>query len=470
MLSLDELLAKKDLTKSIDFLVEEVRRASESIHGFQDAHDHAHDHDDHAHAYREQVQNIHAYRGRPLFYPYISSGLGRGPYVRLLDGSVKMDLINGMGVYLLGHSHPALLKAGLKASLQDVLHQGHLQMNSLYIQLSEKLIDLARQAQSRLKYVWLSTCGTMANENALKVARQKHDGARKIIALEGAFAGRSTLMAEVTDNPDYRQGQPEYHEVLRIPFGKATSIRERALSLFKQYLHEHSSDIATFVFEPVLGEGGYYEVPREYFLPLLELCREHNIAVWADEVQTFGRSGSLFCFENLEIGKYIDICTVAKSLQVAVTLWTEDYNPKPGLIGGTFAGTSGSLALALETLRILTEEGFLGPKGRILKIRKKFVQGLLHLSQTTCKGILQNDIGGMGLMVGVTPFDGSKEKTFSLLKELFKNHLMAFFCGHNPYRLRFLLPAVLEDKDIEQALKVIEKSLLQVHQTAQGKE
>ena len=456
MSSLDAVLEEKDSIESIDFLIQKMRKTSESIQCVQGPTE------DDISNYKEQVQSIHACRGRPLFYPYISSGLGRGPYVRLLDGSIKMDLINSMGVNLLGHSHPSLLKASLKASLQDVLHQGHLQTNLLYVNLCKKLKDLAHQAQSRLKYVWLSTCGTIANENALKVARQKCGGRRKIIALEGAFAGRSTLMAEVTDNPAYRQGQPEYKEVLRIPFGKTPTVRERALTLFKQHLHEHKSNIATFVFEPVLGEGGYYTAPKAYFLPLLELCREHCIAVWADEVQTFGRSGSLFCFETLEIGEYIDICTVAKSLQVGATLWTESYNPQPGLIGGTFAGTSASLACGLETLNILTQQGFLGPRGKILHIRKKFVDGLLHLSQTTCKNLLEEEVGGRGLMVGITPFDGSKEKTFTLLKELFNNHLMAFFCGQNPYRLRFLLPAVLEDEDIDQALKIIEKSLLQV--------
>ena len=457
VLSLSDILAEKEPAENIDGLMQRVQSASESIEGVRDAEEEVS-----SSTYANQVEAVRTCRGRPLFYPYISSGLGRGPYVQLLDGSVKMDLINGMGVHLFGHSHPKLLRASLEASLQDVVHQGHLQSNALYITLSKKLQELAFKAQSRLKHVWLSTCGTMANENALKVARQKHSGANKIIALEGAFAGRSTIMAEVTDNPAYREGQPSYNEVLRLPFGEGARKQEKALALFKKYLDEYKSQIATFVFEPVLGEGGYYTAPKTYFLPLLELCREHQIAVWVDEIQTFGRSGFLFAFEALDIAPYIDICTIAKSLQVAATLWTSEYNPKPGLIGGTFAGTSSSLACALETLHLLTEGNFLGHKGRLLEIRQKFVEKLLHLSKNSCRGLLQEDVGGIGLMVGVTPFDGSKEKTMALLRQLFDNHLMAFSCGHDPYRLRFLLPAVLQDEDIDQAIKILEKSLLQV--------
>ena len=64
----------------------------------------------------------------------------------------------------------------------------------------------------------------------------------------------------------------------------------------------HPKNISAFVFEPMLGEGGFKFAPREYFVPMLEFCREHKIAVWADEVQTFMRTGELFAFETLKIG------------------------------------------------------------------------------------------------------------------------------------------------------------------------
>ena len=69
--------------------------------------------------YKKLLEEIGKYRGRPLYWPYIGSGLGNGPYVQCQDGSVKLDLINGIGVHLLGHSHPRVLAAGVHGALTD---------------------------------------------------------------------------------------------------------------------------------------------------------------------------------------------------------------------------------------------------------------------------------------------------------------------------------------------------------------
>ncbi len=401
-------------------------------------------------------------RGRPLFYPYIGSGAGKGPYVELSDGSIKLDLINGIGIHVLGHSHPKVIAASIRGSLKDILMQGNLQPNEEYMQVSKKLVDLASK-KSRLRHVWLSTCGTMANENALKMARQKNTPAKKIIAMKAAFAGRSTMMAEVTDNPAFKEGLPDYNEVLRIPFydKKDPASIEKSVTQFKAHVDQNKGEICAFVFEPMQGEGGYNVAPREYFLPLFEVCRQNKIAIWADEVQTFCRTGQFFAFETLDLGEYIDICTVAKTLQNAATLYTEEYNPKPNLIAGTFSGSSPTLSAGYEILQILENEGYMGESGKIQQIHNEFVGMLNRLNETTCKGLL-NDAGGLGLMVAVTPLDGSREKMSELLKVLFNNGLMSFGCGRGPYRLRFLLPAIMTSKDIEVAQKIIEKSVLEM--------
>ena len=166
--------------------------------------------------YEELIRRITKLRGRSLFYDYIGSGRGHGPYVELLDGSVKLDFICGIGVHLLGHAHPTVLEATLSASLSDLLMQGHLQMNGESVAFSEKVIQLAKG--SRLVHGWVCPSGSMANENALKILRQKNSPARKILAMEDSFAGRTTMMAEITDNPKYKEGLPSYNEVLRVPF------------------------------------------------------------------------------------------------------------------------------------------------------------------------------------------------------------------------------------------------------------
>lgn len=406
------------------------------------------------------IENTGLHRGRPLAYPYVGTGAGRGPYVELVDGSIKIDLINGIGIHLMGHGNPRIMAAAVRASLSDIINQGNLQPNNEYGRMVEKLTQIAGR-KSRLKYAWLATCGTMANESALKITRQKRTPARMMLAFKNAFAGRSTMMAELTDNPSYKVGLPEYHEVLRIPFYDKRDPRsgENTLRAMKEHWAKHEGNISTFSFEPMLGEGGYMPAPREFFIPILEFCREKKIPIWADEVQTFTRTGEFFAFEKLDIGEYIDICTVAKTAQVGATLFTEEMNPAPGLIAGTFSGTSPALAAGLEILNML-EEGYLGPKGRIQQIHEKFVGMLNRLNETSCKGLL-NDAEGMGLMVAVTPFDGKKEQVDKLLKNLFQLGMIAFMCGKDPIRIRFLIPATIEDKDIEVAGSILERAMLQ---------
>lgn len=409
---------------------------------------------------KRKLDQTGAVRGRPLYHNYMGTGAGRGPYVELEDGSIKLDLINGIGIHIMGHSNPRVMKAAVRGSLSDVIMQGNLQPNNEYLKLSERLIQIAGR-KSKLKHAWFATCGTMANESALKIARQKNSPAKMVFAMKNAFAGRSTMMAELTDNTAYKQGLPDYNEVLRIPNHdkKDSKSTEAALRVMKEHYAKHDKNVATFCFEPMLGEGGFQPVPREFYLPMLDFCKQNKIAIWADEVQTFARTGEFFAFETMDLGDYVDIVTIAKTVQLGATLYTEEYNPKPGLIAGTFSGSGSSMSAGLEILDILSE-GYLGPNGRILKIHKKFIDGLNHLNQTTCKGLLQ-DAGGMGLMIAFTPFDGKKEQVELFIKKLFKNGIIAFSCGKDPVRIRFLVPAIIEDLDIQLAMDIIEKTVLE---------
>lgn len=396
----------------------------------------------------EKIANL---RGRPLHYPFIGTGAGRGPFVEVEDGSVKLDLINGIGIHLFGHGHPKVMEAAIQGALSDIVMQGNLEPNREYVQMTEKLVRLASK-KSRLKYAWLTTCGAMANENALKMARQKKSPARKILAFKNAFAGRSTMMAEITDNPGFKQGLPEYNEVLRLPFydRNVPNSSEVTLNALKEHISKNENDISCFVFEPMLGEGGYMPAPREFFIPLLELCRQKGIVIWLDEVQTFTRTGEMFAFEKLGLGEYVDLCTIAKTAQIGATLYTEELNPKPGLISGTFSGSTVSLKAGMVMLDMIENDGYLGEAGRIQKIHHRMVEGLSKLGKDAC---------GMGLMIGFTPFDGKKEQVDSFLKKLYANGVIAFSCGKDPVRARFLVPACITDQEIDLALSIIEKTI-----------
>ena len=181
----------------LDQLVEEVMSFSRRIEGIKDA-----DTALEAQA-KADIATLGTVRSRPLYYNYLGTGVGRGPYVELADGSVKLDLINGIGIHLLGHAHPRVVRATLAGALSDVVQQGNLQPNLEYLQYSAMLLRLA-QKNSRFKYAWLATCGTMANENALKMARQKKTGTRMMMTFKNALAGRSRLRTEITHKAAFK--------------------------------------------------------------------------------------------------------------------------------------------------------------------------------------------------------------------------------------------------------------------------
>ena len=403
--------------------------------------------------YEESLKSIAKLRGRPLFYPYISSGRACGPYVELLDGSVKLDFICGIGPHILGHSHPEIIKASLKGALEDVVMCGHLQVSKVYQDLLEKLIKIAGK-NSNLAHAWFCPSGSMANENALKVIRQKHQGARKILAFEKAFAGRTTLMGEITDNPNVKQGLPVYDEVLRVPFSPENP--ELALKSLKGHWEKEKSQIAVFMMELMQGDGGYFKAPREFFVPLLDFCKSKGIAVWFDEVQTFARSGRMFAFESLGLGDYVDVCTIGKTLNLSASLWTKEYNPKPGLVSGTFSGANVSFHSALV---ILDKIQHFIETGHIDKVAKAWSERLKKLEE---QGLL-TDIQGWGLMWGATPKKHSPQEVKELLQKLFDKGLILFSCGQGLVkRLRFLLPAILEEKHLDEAIAILKSTLKEI--------
>ena len=401
--------------------------------------------------YFHSIQELEKLRGRALLYPYLGAGRGKGVYVELLDGSIKMDLLGGVGVQILGHAHPEIQRAVLKAGLSDVLMQGHLLLNKEYLHLSQKLITLA-QKNSRLRHVWLTTSGSRAGENALKMSRQKNKNRRKILAFDRAFAGRTTLMSEITGNPKIKEDLPIYDEVLRIPFYDPQNPKQ-SLEVLKSHLKKEGNNIALFVFEIVLGEGGYKSAPPEFFISLFEECRKYEIALWADEVQTFLRTGQFFAFERWGLGPYIDICTVGKGLQLAATFFTEKYKPRPGLISGTFSATTPALAAGIKVLEIL-DKGYMGEEGLIVQTQKLFIELFEELKERS----LIKDYDVFGLMASFSLLDFSLENTQKFLKTLFHNGVIGLSCGIKSTRVRFLIPAVIKPSEIKELKKVLIKT------------
>ncbi len=411
------------------------------------------------------LKNLSAYgklKGRDQYFNYLSSGLGSGPFIELMDGSVKLDLISGIGINFFGHSHPALMDEVLNGVTSDIL-QGNLQPGIE----SAEIIDLILKEvgeKSRLKHGWLLCSGTMANETALKIIRQKKFPATKMFAFTDCFAGRSTAMQEITDNPGYRQGQPTYGEVSYLPFYDPKMGLERSIDMVVKHLEwevsRHPTKYAGIMIEIVQGEGGIRAAPREWYLAVFAAAKKANLAIWADEVQTFGRLESLFAFNHFDLAEHIDVVTVGKLLQACMTLYTEELNPKPGLVAGTFTGSFVALRTGRRILEMLTKDGYYGPLGKIAKLSKHFKTGIEKLKSGTCEGLI-GEVRVIGGMIGFGVLGQTLDDTKKFLMQLFENGVVAFYAGHDPYVVRCLPPfGVMTEAEIDVGLAVIEKTLL----------
>ena len=156
-------------------------------------------------------------RGRALLYPYIGSGIGNGPLVELADGSVKWDMICGIGVHFFGHSDPGLIRATVMGSIGDTVMHGNLQSGFEPYAFSELLLEEAGKG-SNLKHCFVAASGALVNENALKLAFQKSDGAPRVIVFKDCFMGRTVTMSQLGDSAKNRIGLPLSTLVDYMPF------------------------------------------------------------------------------------------------------------------------------------------------------------------------------------------------------------------------------------------------------------
>jgi 4-aminobutyrate aminotransferase-like enzyme len=413
-----------------------------------------------ARSYDKAVKELERRRGRPLVYPLLTAGPGRGARVTLADGTQKLDFVSGIGVYGFGHSDPDLLETAVVAAAADSVYQGHLAPGPEYLRLSRALL---RHTGKRIKHAWLSVSGAMANENALKMILQKHAPADRIVAFDGGFAGRTWALAELTDRPAFREGLPLRGNVLNVPFwdpGDDEGSTERALAALDRHLARYPGRVAAMIFELVQGEGGIRPAPSTFFRPLMERCREAGLAVWVDEVQTFGRTPELFAYRTLELEDLVDLVTVGKMLQGSAVVFRHAYNPKPGLVAGTYAGATVGLAVGARIIERMESEGYLGPEGRISVLGRRVERRFEILRDRLPRAVGPH--AGIGAMHGFVPFDGSAEVVRDLLQTAFDEGLLVFSAGVNPGRVRMLLPVNVTDEELEAGFTVLEKSLSRV--------
>jgi acetylornithine aminotransferase len=407
------------------------------------------------------MDRLSAARGGPPIWPYLSSGIGRGPYVELADGSVKLDFICGIGVHGAGHSDPGMVNAAIDAAIEDTVMQGNLQQNPPSVVMMEKLIALAESSGASLPHCLLSTSGAMANENALKIAFHHNTPADRVIAFDNAFAGRSLAMASLTDRPNYRMGLPLTFPVDYLPFRDPTNPQRStrwAVDELHRLLARHPGRYAAFWAEPIAGEGGYYPGSGEFFTALCEPLKEAGIPIIFDEVQSFSRTSRPFAFQHYGLDQFADIVTVGKITQVCATLYRSEMKPTGPILSQTFTGATTSIATGIEMLDRLESNQSFGPSGQNVRLASYFQNALQGLSDKYPD--LVSGPFGEGMMVAFTPGDGSFDFAKKLMMRLFDVGLLGFVCGGGPTRIRFLPPpATTTTEHIDHAIALLEQGL-----------
>ncbi len=274
--------------------------------------------------------------------PPVAISHGEGRHVTDVDGRSYIDMIGGIAVSSLGHSHPALVEA-VATQAARLAHTSNLYLHEKEVELAERLLELA-QVDGK---VFLCNSGTEANEAALKLVllAGKPSGRTKIVAAENGFHGRTLGALAITGKAAIRQPfEPFGREVAFVPHGDADALKAAV------------DDTTAAVFlEPVQGEAGVVTASPGYLAAAREITAAHGAALVVDEIQSgFGRTGAWFAHHAEGITP--DVITVAKGLgggvPVGAAIGTGPYAEvlTPGTHGSTFGGNPIACAAALAVI------------------------------------------------------------------------------------------------------------------------
>ncbi len=418
-------------------------------------------HPDLVDAYKKQIDEFSHQRGGNLYYPYLASGLGQGCRVELADGSVKYDLIGGIGVHHFGHSHPQIIEACLNAALSDTVMQGNLQQNAASARFVKTILQAANKNGGHFAHCFLASTGVMAGENALKLAYRKHAPADRVFAFEKCFMGRTLALSQFTDKAAYREGLPLNYKVDYVPFFDANDpagSTAKAVKFIQKQIARFPGAHAAMAFELILGEGGYYFGTTEFYQTVMTELKKHSVAILVDEVQSFARTSELFAFQHFGLDEFVDVVWFGKASQVCGTLFRAEYKPKPGLLSQTFTASTTAIAAGQVIVDTLLQDGYLGKTGKIMQWQDVFHARLAALAQKYPDRV--SGPFGIGAMVAFTAFSGDADKTTAFIKALFHEGLIFFNAGDGPTRVRFLLPVgAIRNEDIAPIFTILENVL-----------
>jgi 4-aminobutyrate aminotransferase len=388
------------------------------------------------------------------------------------DGREYIDCFAGISVVNAGHCHPRVVQAA-REQMERLVHAA----SYIYYvpAVGELAARLAEITPGGLQKTFFGNSGAEAVEGALRLARA-YTGRSEIIALQLSFHGRTNATLAVTGNAARKTHNRPYvagasfapaPHAYRCRFCRGECTLACADAVEDVIRYQTGGDIAAFIAEPVMGEGGIIVPAEGYFRRVKEILDRHDILFIADEVQSgFGRTGTMFAIERY--GVEPDIMALAKGIADGFPLGAFIAPPEiadsfhPGEHLSTFGGNPVSCAAGLATIDVLVDEGL--PE-RAARLGGHVMDRLRTLRERHC---LIGDVRGAGLMIGaeLVRDRGTKEPAPAEAAEVRRlcreQGVLIGVGGQDANVVRIQPPLVIEEQALDRALDVLEAALASV--------
>ena len=347
-------------------------------------------------------------------YPLMDVTIARGKGCTVWDseGQEYLDLYGGHAVISIGHCHPHYIEA-MTRQLQTLGFYSNSVQNPLQREFAQRLGKACGYEDYSL---FLVNSGAEANENALKLA-SFYNGRTRILSLEKAFHGRTSLAVEVTANPKIIAPINANGHVTYLPLGD--------IEAWKAELER--GDVCACIVECIQGVGGIRLVEADFLQQLQQLCRKYNTVLICDEIQCgYGRSGKFFAHQHL--GVRPDIITVAKGIcngfPMSAVLISPEFTPVYGQLGTTFGGNHLACAGAIAVLDVIESEHLVENAAEVGEYLMQAIRDaqIPHVVE----------VRGRGLMIGIELDIPYKEPRTKLVSE---QHCFTGCSGTNVLRL-----------------------------------
>ncbi|MFA9477923.1 aspartate aminotransferase family protein [Phycisphaerales bacterium AB-hyl4] len=332
------------------------------------------------------------------------------------DGKRYLDCFSGISVVNCGHNHPRIVEAA-KQQLDKLVHCcTYIYYSPLPARLAKRLAEIT---PGELQKSFFGNSGAEAVEGAIRLAKQ-HTGRQELVSLTHSFHGRTAATLSITGNRGRKKNSGPYMSGVahapapycyRCPFGLKPDSCDLACAQYVEEVlkYQTAGDVAAFVGEGLLGEGGILPPPTGYYETVAEIIRRDGALFIADEVQSgFGRTGKMFAIEHTDVEP--DLMCMAKGIANGMPLGAFISRPEiadaftPGDHLSTFGGNPVSCAASLATIDVLESEGLLANAAE----RGEQIMGRLKTFQEKCP--LVGDVRGRGLMLGLE-LVSDKQKT-----------------------------------------------------------